>query len=112
MNLWARRLVYAILALIWLVVMAFPVVAVVLATQGEIQIGEERAGRHLRLFLVQEREHQGVGLAWSAPTGEMCRQGRISYLMWEGEGEGSRYCTCFDASGSLISSSPGACAAP
>jgi hypothetical protein len=66
----------------------------------------------LRLFLVQERDHQGVGLDWSAPAAEMCRQGRIRYLMWEGQGQNSQYCTCFDASGSLIRSLPGACVAP
>jgi hypothetical protein len=112
MKRWARRVVYVLLALVWLLVMAFPVVAVVVATQGEIQLGEERAGRHLRLFLVQERDHQGLGLDWSTPAEHMCRQGRIIYLMWQGQGENSRYCTCFDASGSVVSSSPGDCDAP
>ena len=111
MRTWARRLTYILLAFIWLLVMAFPVVAAVLATQGEINLGRQSA-RHARLFLVQERDHEGVGLEWSRPATDTCRQGCITYLMWQGQGENSRYCTCVDESGAVVSSEPGACPTP
>jgi len=110
MTPWLRRLLYFLLLLIWLLIMSFPLVAVILATQGQLEIGNEGAGVHVRLFLVQESDQEGVGVEWSSPVGaEGCRQGRIAYVMWEGDGVNARYCTCVDTSGSVISSEPGAC---
>ena len=110
MNVWLRRLLYLLLLLIWLLVMSFPVIAAVLATQGEIQLGV-RTERHVRLFLIQESDDEGVGLEWTQPatTSDDCRHGRIFYFMWEGAGENANYCTCYDASGAVVSSEPLSC---
>ena len=110
MNVWLRRLLYLLLLVIWLLVMGFPVVAAMLATQGEIQIGE-RTERHVRLFLVQETDDGGLALEWTRPatTADACRQGKIVYFMWKGDGENASYCTCYDASGSVVSSEPSPC---
>lgn len=110
MSVWLRRTVYFLLFLLWLLVMAFPLVAAVLAIQGQIQAGDEISGRHVRLFLVQEPDQEGVGVEWTQPAAaDRCRQGRILFLMWEGTGENARYCRCVDDSGAVISSEPGRC---
>lgn len=110
MATWLRRLIYFVLVLLWLLVMSFPVIAVVLAAQGQIEVGSAASGSHVRLFLVQESDREGVGLEWTRPARRTgCREGRISYLMWEGSGENARYCTCVNASGAVVSSQPGAC---
>lgn len=112
-SVWLRRLLYIFLFLVWLAVMAFPIIAAVLAMQGQIQIGDEADGRHLRLFLVQESDQEGVGIEWTRPAAaEQCRQGNIVYLMWEGAGDNASYCRCVDETGSVISSGPGRCAPP
>lgn len=108
-----RRLAYALVLLIWLLIMLFPVVAVVLATQGEIQVGKE-TDSHIRLFLLQERENEGVGIEWTRRVREpaQCAQSSLIYLLWKGEGDNATYCQCYDEAGAIIVSRPGACSAP
>jgi hypothetical protein len=116
MKRWLRRLFALLLLFVWLLIMLFPVVAVLLATQNQIEVGREQ-GRHLRLFLLQEREQQGIGIEWSRPAAPpavdtRCRQTRLIYLMWVGEGDNVSYCQCFDGDGSLRESHQGSCPAP
>ena len=75
--------------------MVFPFVAFKLATNGEMQIGNES---YLRLFLVQETEANGVGFEWRREAFQVdnCLRTSLGYLMWEGESEGASYCQCFD----------------
>lgn len=94
--------------------MLFPVVAVVLATQKQIVVGRDQ-GRQLRLFLLEEREQEGVGIEWTRPVetgGERCLQTRLTYLMWVGEGENVTFCRCFAGDGDLRESYAGRCAPP
>lgn len=96
MNPWLRRILYLLFFLFWLAIMAFPVVAFTLATNGELQLGGEQ--RHLRLFMVQEEGNQGVGIQWTRPQrgASTCIKTNLSYFMWEGEGQSSAFCQCFD----------------
>lgn len=93
--------------------MLFPVLAVVLATQEQIQIGGD-AGSHVRLFLLQDRESEGVGIEWTRRVQEppRCAQTSLIYLMWEGEGDNATYCQCYDETGATVVSTPGACSTP
>jgi hypothetical protein len=98
---WLRRLAYMLVVLLWLLLISFPVVAFLLATQGEIIIGEpDRSG--LRLFMVQERQSQGGGLQWTRPQNGPaqagCSQTSLRYYLWEGSDQGQNvdYCQCFD----------------
>lgn len=120
MKRWFRRVVVFLLLLVWLLVMAFPVVAVVLATQKQIEVGGDE-GRQVRVFLVQEREQEGVGIEWTRPVAGPgagqeaeggCRETRLVYLMWVGEGENVTYCRCFAEDGSLQESYVGSCGVP
>jgi len=90
--------------------MSFPIGAAILASNGQIEVGSQQTAYHIRLFLVQERDQEGVGIEWSRQADiKGCRQGTISYVMWEGRAENAHYCTCTDAAGSVIRSDPGAC---
>lgn len=115
MMRWLRRLAIVLLLFVWALIMAFPVVAVLLATQNQIQIGEEQ-GRQVRLFLLQEPEQEGIGLEWARPVGRgdeaPCLQTSIFYLMWVGEGQNVTFCQCFAGDGSLQESYPGSCTLP
>lgn len=107
-----RRLAYFVVFLLWLLIMLFPVVAVVLATQEQIQIGKE-TNSHVRLFLLQEGENEGVGIEWTRHVREpeRCTQTSLFYLIWEGEGDNATYCQCYDETGAVVVSRPGACTA-
>lgn len=107
---WLKRLLYLVLFVLWLLVMSFPISAAILAINGQIEVGSQQSAHHVRVFLVQERNQEGIGLEWTrqASVAE-CRQGSITYAMWEGSAENARYCTCIDATGSVIRSEPGTC---
>jgi hypothetical protein len=116
MKRWSRRLLLILFLAIWAVAMLFPLTTVLLATQKQIELGSAR-GRQLRLFLLQEPDQEGVGLEWTRPvaasvqSGDRCRQTRVVYFMWAGEGDNVTYCRCFSG-GSLTVSHPGSCAEP
>ena len=105
-----RRFLYLLFFIVWLLVMSFPVVAVVLAARHEIQLGSDPRS-HLRLFLVQERRAEGVGLEWTRRVRKAtgCSQTSVVYLMWKGEGKNVIFCQCYDDDGTLVSSAPKAC---
>lgn len=117
MKPWLRRLLALLLLLIWFLVMLFPVLAVVLAAQGQIAVGQQNR-RQLRLFLLQEPGHEGVGVEWSRPAGvrpqegERCLQTDLAYLMWAGDAENVTYCRCLDEQGAVPGSELGPCPDP
>ncbi len=93
-----KRLFTAILIALWLILMAFPIVAFVLATQGEIQIGSGHRS-NLRIFLVQGTESKGVGLQWSRSVSGPgdCLRTSLRYVLWEGSNraQNNSYCVCY-----------------
>ena len=97
MNRWLRRLIYTLIIIVWLIIMSFPVFALVLASNQQIELGSD-PNRHLRIFLVQEEEANGVGIEWArnARSANTCTKTSVNYVMWEGEGESVTYCQCYD----------------
>jgi hypothetical protein len=99
MNRWLKRLVYFFLLLLWLMVMAFPTFAFLLATQGELQLGDEPRS-HLRFFMVQEPASSGVGVEWvrAASRVENCTRTTLRYFLWESDeaNQNVRFCQCYD----------------
>lgn len=93
--------------------MSFPIVAFVLATQGQIVVGQN-PDRQLFVFLVNEDEGEGVGIQWSRRVREPagCSQTSLTYWMWEGETDDNSFCQCFDSNHNLTSSVPGRCTPP
>lgn len=99
MRRWLKRGGYAVLLLIWLIVMAFPTFAFFLATNGEVQLGSEPRS-HVRFFLVQEETSGGVGLEWVRGAWQVddCTRTTIRYFLWEGSSAGQNvsFCQCYD----------------
>ncbi len=114
MRSWPRRLGYLLFLLLWLLVMSVPTVAVVLASRGQIQIGNAPS-RHLRLFHIQEIETEGIGIEWKRPfrpknsrQNHSCTQTNITYLVWKGTGENTRFCQCIN-SVDAVTTQPNSC---
>jgi hypothetical protein len=96
MKPWLRRLSYLAAALLWLLIMSLPLVAFLLAARGQILIGDQSAG-HVRLFLLNDADEQGLGVEWVRSASEPgCWRGRVTYFLWEGEGQNAAFCQCAD----------------
>ena len=97
MNL--KRIGILLLLILWLVLMIVPFVSIVLATRGEIAVGGETESG-FRLFLLQEKQHQGLGIQWRRSIGshDDCLKSSVYYLLWQGSGENinAAYCHCID----------------
>ncbi|MFZ0545946.1 MAG: hypothetical protein WAM60_10940 [Candidatus Promineifilaceae bacterium] len=105
MRRWTRRVGYLLVILLWLILVSFPVVAFLLATNGEIQVGDSSSG--VRLFLLQDPDNQGLVFQWSRPYSRSgaadesvseCTRTTLRYLLWEGDasGQNTDYCQCLD----------------
>ena len=119
MKRWPRRVLMLVIVLVWLAVVLFPTLAVVLARNGQLQLGDSD-GRHWRLFLLQEPEFEGLGLERARPVAPplaapsaACLATSVSYWLWAGEGQDALYCQCTDpASGATVPDIPPACQTP
>lgn len=118
MNVWLRRLLILLFLLVWLVLLLMPTVAVILARNGQIQIGRAE-GRHWRLFLLQEAEVEGLGLERGRPVAPpleapdaSCLRTTVDYWLWAGEAQGAAYCQCFGPAGDALPVTPPTCLSP
>lgn len=105
---WLRRLAYFVFFMLWLGVMLFPCMAFTLAMQQQIQIGSSE-GSHLRVFLLQEEDTEGVGIEWERPylrAQATCHITTVAYMLWAGEGENAVYCQCQDPQTGTFSPAP------
>lgn len=106
MKRWPRRFGYVLIVIIWLMVMCFPTFAFTLARNGQIEVGS-----HLRFFMVQEENADGIGVEWTRPLPGQpsCAKTSVTYLLWENDGgqnQNVTYCQCGDpAAGAAL----GAC---
>ena len=77
--------------------MSLPVFAFVLAARNQLQIGPTE-GNHLRIFLVQEMDTEGIGIerTRSGSFDLGCAQTNVRYIMWKGRPENVTYCQCRD----------------
>lgn len=119
MNRWLRRALLLTFVLVWLLVMLTPTFAVILTSRGQIQLGGD--GSHLRVFLLQGADAEGLGFERvrqvkpppGAPAAARCTQTKVNYLLWAGEGEGAVFCQCLDAAtGAALPDLPPACLTP
>lgn len=91
--------------------MSIPFFLFSLAARNQLQVGSPESN-HIRIFLVQEKEAEGIGLEVkrldSANTG--CAETSVRYLMWEGVPENVTFCQCVDLeTGHALSTTQGAC---
>lgn len=110
----ARRIGYALLALLWLVVMLTPCLAMALAARGELSW---QRGPHTtdRVWLVMERNQRGLGYSAERivsdqrpADGPVCARTTVRYFLWAGStaGQNTEYCECYTADGSLTGNCP------
>ena len=94
-NRITRRLGCLAGVLVWLVVMILPIFIFVLVTNGQIEWGEDPQDQ-MRLFLLQDVDQEGVGFQWTRPhpSESSCLETTVAYLMFSGEAENGRSCTC------------------
>lgn len=97
MKKWLRRFTYLLIIIVWLFFMSLPALAFFVSMNGQVQIGNDTRN-HLRIFLLEDAEEEGVGIEWTRPirSNHSCSRTNITYLLWEGETEPIRYCQCFD----------------
>jgi len=114
MNPWSKYLGRLLIILIWLFIISLPLFAFVIAARQQIQLGRGEHN-HIRLFLMQEKDAEGVGFEWSRPfsTKPPCTQTTVRYFMWTGEPENVTFCQCFDSeSTEALPAILGSCPAP
>lgn len=97
MKAWLRRIVYFLIILVWLLVMLFPITAVFLSSRGQINIGQNPQ-RHVRIFMVQEDDGDGIGLEWARKARQQpnCTRTTVRYILWDGDADPSTFTQCFD----------------
>lgn len=107
MKKWLRRSGCLLLILIWLGIASLPLLAVVIARNGQVRLGAQESA-HLRIFLVQEEKKNGLGIEWarSQSRENSCWLTYVTYWLWEGQGENVTYCQCYDAAGSFSHNCP------
>ena len=93
MRKWLRRLTYLLILIVWAAIMALPLGAFALATNGQFTLGSTR------VFMIQEQDQAGIGFQTTREVNHeaQCIRTAIRYVMWEGEGENFVDCSqCID----------------
>lgn len=105
-----RYVTYALLALLWLVVMLAPCAAFTLALRGEIN-WQRSAYDGDRVWLIQERDQRGLGYSAVRLVGDerpvdgpVCARTTVRFFLWQGsaKGQDTEYCECYARDGSSI----------
>ena len=108
---WVNRLGCLVGIIVWLFFMSLPIFVFQLINNGQLEWGEDPQNQ-IRLFLLQEPGYEGIGLQWSVTRDEAgsCVETAVYYLMFAGEAENSRSCTCMENLGDR--SPPAGCSLP
>lgn len=96
MRRWPKYLGCTLILLVWLFFVTLPFFAFTLAARQEIAVGG--AQNHIRVFLLQEKESEGIGLEITRPFSgtPSCTTTSVNYFMWVGEPQNVTYCLCGD----------------
>ncbi len=94
MIVWSRRFLTTGLLLLWALIVITPLVAIYLSRHGQVTLGPAR------LFLVQSRDTNGVGLQTTSAVRDQpaCQKVSVRFFFWEG-GEANANtvnCACSD----------------
>ncbi len=113
MNQSRKRLGIILFLLLWFFLVSLPALAFILATRGQLQLGDEY--NHLRVFMLQENAAEGIGIEIVRPFRSVptCTQSNVRYFMWVGDPENVTFCQCYDAeTGAPLSAIQGNCVEP
>lgn len=91
---------------VWLVLMLIPAFFFILAFRGNITISrfwEDIPDHHeypvFQINLITESDFRGLSFVNSDLQSEddlsLCAQTNVRYLLWEGQGENVKFCTCY-----------------
>ena len=114
MKRWPRYFGCIIFLLVWLFLISLPALAFIIATRGQIDLGNQES-QYLRLFLLHENDAEGLGVEWTRPFSSqpLCRQTNVHYLLWRGQPQNSSYCQCVNvATETQHPAIPGLCNPP
>lgn len=114
MKTWSRLIGCFLLILIWLFLISLPIFAFMIAARQQIQLGSDERN-HLRIFLLQEKDVEGIGVELARPfsTYPPCSQTSVRFFMWAGIPENVTFCQCFDPqTNDNLPAVPGVCNPP
>ncbi len=97
MNSWFRLIGRLLFIFVWLFLISLPVFAFALAARQQIQFGKDEHN-HLRIFLLQQKDAEGIGIELIRPFSESphCDQASVRYFLWTGSNENVTFCHCYD----------------
>jgi len=99
------------LIIFWFFLITVPALSIYLAVNTQLQIGAAE-NNHLRIFLVQEKNAEGLGfeIIRPFPSTPSCAQTTITYWMWKGKPENVTFCQCNEQqSNARHFATPGGC---
>jgi len=103
---WFNRSSCCVMFAVWVIVMLMPCFFVTLLVNKEIVFSRSDLPEHeYRLFILEETDLRGFGFSRArvesggADEDNFCMVTSISYLLWEGEGDGLTYCNCYEKAG-------------
>jgi hypothetical protein len=112
----------AVALILWFTLLLSPCFAIVLVSRGEISIPTGNAPeQRIRVWLIMEAAQRGLGISnasiQSVGVNQLCVQTNISFLLWQGRGEPSSYCECYERNSesegwNSTAVNTGACVAP
>ncbi|MCC7449348.1 MAG: hypothetical protein IT324_18160 [Anaerolineae bacterium] len=99
-----KRLGCGVLLVLWFTLLLTPCLAIVLATQQEIVLTHsDIPNDDFRIWLVQDAKQRGVAISNSRrvdlPDNRACTLISVSFLMWQGKGDPTSYCSCYQRQG-------------
>lgn len=97
MNRRPRYVGYLVFLLVWLFLISLPTFAFIFAVRGQVELGRTE-GLYLRVFLVQEKDTEGVGIEFARPVSSQptCLQTSVRYFLWAGQPQNATFCQCID----------------
>jgi hypothetical protein len=92
-----KKLIIIFFLVLWVFLISIPALSFFLAVNSQIKIGITESFQ-LRLFLLQEKNAEGLGLEIIQPfqSNHFCTQTTVRYWMWAGEPENVSFCQCQD----------------
>ena len=112
-----RRIVITLALLLWIVILSVPLLALLLATRGQLQWQRGNFSGD-RIWLLSNNKQAGV--AWEArrltsqAPDRACVTTRVSFLVWRGLADGlyAEYCDCYDLPAAEPLVATGTCVLP
>ena len=112
-----RRIFIALVLLVWILILSIPLLALMLATRGQLQWQRSEFSGD-RVWLLSNSKQAGV--AWEArrlttpAPDRACVTTRVRFIVWRGMADGlnAEYCDCYELPAANPPVATGACVLP